>query len=86
MKQEFPHRPGRAAGVVVVTDGAAGNERQALSLALAMRVSPRVLRIALRAPWRWFGPGFTHGANLSILRWQWKMLSSKWPALAIGCE
>ena len=85
MKQELPHRPGSAAGVVVVTDGAAGNERQALSLALAMRVSPRVLRIALRPPWRWFGPGFTRGAGLSILHWQWKMLSSPWPAIAIGC-
>lgn len=85
VKPESNTRPTRAAGVVVVTDGAAGNERQALSLALAMRVSPRVLRIALRAPWRWFGPGFTRGASLSILRWQWKMLSSPWPALAIGC-
>jgi len=85
VKPESLPRPGRAAGVVVVTDGAAGNERQALSLALAMRVSPRVLRIALRAPWRWFGPGFVRGASLSILRWQWQTLSSPWPALAIGC-
>ncbi|MFT3790215.1 MAG: mitochondrial fission ELM1 family protein [Rudaea sp.] len=85
MKQEPLHRPGRAAGTVVVTDGAAGNERQALSLALGLRVSPRMLRIALRAPWRWIGPGFVRGASLSILRWQWKTLSSPWPALAIGC-
>lgn len=85
MKPELPTRSERAAGVVVITDGAAGNERQALSLALAMRVSPRVLRIALRAPWRWFGPGFVRGARLSILRWQWQTLSSPWPALAIGC-
>ncbi|MBR0345469.1 MAG: mitochondrial fission ELM1 family protein, partial [Rudaea sp.] len=70
---------------MAITDGAAGNERQALSLALAMRVSPRVLRIALRAPWRWIGPGFTRGARLSILRWQWQTLSAPWPALAIGC-
>lgn len=85
MKPELSSRSGRAAGVVVVTDGAAGNERQALSLALALRVSPRVLRIGLRAPWRWFGPGLVHGARLSILRWQWQTLSSPWPALAIGC-
>jgi len=85
VKPESLPPPGRAAGVVVVTDGAAGNERQALSLALAMRVSPRVLRIALRAPWRWFGPGFVRGAGLSILRWQWQTLSAPWPALAIGC-
>jgi mitochondrial fission protein ELM1 len=85
VKPETASSNARAAGVVVVTDGAAGNERQALSLALALRVSPRVLRIALRAPWRWLGPGFTRGASLSILRWQWKMLSAPWPALAIGC-
>lgn len=85
MKPESPQRRGRAAGVVAITDGAAGNERQALSLALALRVSPRVLRIALRAPWRWFGPGFVRGASLSVLRWQWQTLSMPWPALAIGC-
>lgn len=85
MKSESPSRLGRAAGVVVVTDGAAGNERQALSLAFAMRLSPRVLRIALRAPWRWLGPGFVRGARLSIPRWQWQTLAAPWPALAIGC-
>lgn len=85
MKPELPQYPGGAIGVVAITDGAAGNERQALSLALALRVSPRVLRIALRAPWRWFGPSFVRGASLSILRWQWQTLSSPWPALVIGC-
>ena len=71
--------------MVVITDGAAGNERQALSLALGMRLSPRVVRIALRAPWRWLGPGFVRGANMAIARRQWRALSSPWPALAIGC-
>jgi len=75
----------RAAGACVITDGAAGNERQALALAAALRLDPAVHRIALRAPWRWLGPDFTRGAFLSIPRKQWRALSRPWPALAIGC-
>jgi len=80
-----PQPPGRATGTLVVTDGAAGNERQALSLALALRVSPHILRVALRAPWRWLGPGFVRVARLSIPHRQWRGISAPWPALAIGC-
>ena len=35
----------------VISDGAAGNERQALALASALGVPARVLALPLRAPW-----------------------------------
>jgi uncharacterized protein len=73
------------AGVSVITDGAAGNERQALALAAAMRLEPTIHRIALRAPWRWIGPDFVRAASLSIKFRQWRALSRPWPALVIGC-
>lgn len=69
----------------MITDGAAGNERQALALAAAMRLEPVVQRVALRAPWRWTGPDFARAAFLSIPHRQWRALSRPWPALAIGC-
>jgi len=75
----------RSAGTCVVTDGAAGNERQALALAQALRLVPAVHRIALRAPWRWIGPARVHGARFSMPWSQWSALSRPWPALAIGC-
>ena len=75
----------RSAGVCVITDGAAGNERQALALAAAMRLAPTVHRVALRAPWRWIGPGFVRAPFLALPHRQWRALSRPWPALAIGC-
>jgi len=77
-----PHPNSR---VVVITDGAAGNERQALALAAGLRVEPVVHRIALRAPWRWIGPDFIRAASFSIPWRQWRSLRRPWPALAIGC-
>ncbi len=74
-----------ASGVCVITDGAAGNERQALALAQAMRLSPAVHHIALRAPWRWIGPARVRGVSFAMPRKQWRALSQPWPALAIGC-
>lgn len=75
----------RAAGACVISDGAMGNERQALALTGAMQLAPNVQRIVLRPPWRWFSPGFVHGSSLAIARRQWRELSAPWPALAIGC-
>jgi mitochondrial fission protein ELM1 len=74
-----------AVGVCVISDGAAGNERQALALAHAMQLTPMVQRVALRAPWRWMGPAQTRGLSLAMPRAQWRELSHPWPALAIGC-
>lgn len=39
-----------------MTDGRAGNENQCLGLAAALGVTPRVLRLKVRAPWRWLPP------------------------------
>lgn len=42
----------------VISDGAAGNEKQALALATGLGLRPSVLRIGLKAPWRWLAPRF----------------------------
>jgi mitochondrial fission protein ELM1 len=65
----------------VVSDGAAGNENQALALANALGGPSRTLRVAPAAPWRWFAPRWvphtTHALGLD--------LAPPWPELAIGC-
>ncbi|MEP6939277.1 MAG: mitochondrial fission ELM1 family protein [Rudaea sp.] len=85
MNRSVPTATSRAVGVVVITDGAAGNERQALALAAAMRLSPALERVALRPPWRWSGPQFARAARFAVPLRQWRALSQPWPALAIGC-
>jgi mitochondrial fission protein ELM1 len=77
--------PPRAAGVCVITDGAMGNERQALALAGAMGLAPVVHRIRLRAPWRWSAPKLTAGVQLALPDAQLRALTRPWPLLAIGC-
>jgi hypothetical protein len=70
---------------LVVTDGAAGNERQALALAAAMRLTPAILRLDLRAPWSWFAPRLTVAARLGLPGAIRARLAPPWPALVIGC-
>ena len=72
-------------GAWIVSDGAAGNERQALALAGAMRLTPTILRLDLRAPWSWFAPRLTVGARLALPDAIRAQLTPPWPALAIGC-
>ena len=69
----------------VISDGAAGNERQALALAQAMRLTPAVAQVPLRAPWSWFAPRLARGARLALPREIREHLREPWPALAIGC-
>lgn len=69
----------------VISDGAAGNERQALALAQAMRLTPAVAQVPLRAPWSWFAPRLLRGARLALPREIREHLQAPWPALAIGC-
>ena len=69
----------------VVSDAAAGNERQALALAGAMRLAPEVLRLNLRAPWAWFAPRLMAGARLALPAATRTRLTPPWPTLAIGC-
>jgi mitochondrial fission protein ELM1 len=69
----------------VISDGAAGNERQALALAQAMRLTPAVAQVPLRAPWSWFAPRLLSGARLALPREIRAHMQAPWPALAIGC-
>ena len=69
----------------VISDGAAGNERQALALAQAMRLTPAVAQVPLRAPWSWFAPRLARGVRLALPREIREHLRQPWPALAIGC-
>ncbi len=76
----------RAAGVCVITDGAMGNERQALALAHAMSLTPNVQRIRLRPPWGWWAPKRTGLESLAMSAKQRRALTQPtFPALAIGC-
>src|SRR5690348_2663110 len=69
----------------VITDGAAGNERQALALAQALDAPARVLRLPLRAPWAWFAPRKLPGGRLALSARDRAQFAPPWPALAIGC-
>ncbi|MEO8012466.1 MAG: ELM1/GtrOC1 family putative glycosyltransferase, partial [Dokdonella sp.] len=69
----------------VISDGAAGNERQALALSSALQVSARVLRIDIDAPWRWCAPRLLLGARDAIHDRQRVPIAPPWPSIAIGC-
>ncbi|MGA9342483.1 MAG: mitochondrial fission ELM1 family protein [Rhodanobacteraceae bacterium] len=68
-----------------ISDGTAGNERQALALARALGIEPQVLRIGPRAPWRWLAPHLTLGGLDAIRTINGASLPRPLPALAIGC-
>lgn len=69
----------------IVTDGAAGNERQAQALAQAMQVEANIVRASLRGPWAWFAPRLRAGLRLGAGAQLRRHLRSPWPALVIGC-
>ena len=69
----------------VISDGAAGNERQALALAAALGVSARVLALPLRASWAWFAPRRLPGGRLALAARDRAGFSPPWPDLGIGC-
>ena len=69
----------------IVTDGAAGNERQALALAQAMQIEAHTLRTGLRGPWAWFAPRLPAGLRVGVDAALRRRLRAPWPALAIGC-
>jgi len=68
----------------VITDGRAGNRRQALALAEAITPSIREVSVELRSPWSWFAPRLLPGTSMA-LRGNTDALLPPWPALAIGC-
>jgi mitochondrial fission protein ELM1 len=73
-----------AATAWVISDGAAGNERQALALAAALGLEPRILRLRLRQPWDALAPRLTLAARVAI-RSDAGHLAPPWPDIAIGC-
>ncbi|HMM24958.1 MAG TPA: nucleoside-diphosphate sugar epimerase, partial [Pseudoxanthomonas mexicana] len=50
-------------GLCTLTDGHAGNVRQAQSLARALGGEAREAVLAPRAPWRWVAPRLLSGAT-----------------------
>ncbi len=69
----------------VVTDGRAGNERQALALARALsEQAPHIWRIDARAPWRWLAPRRLPGSNHAFGEVFARALNAP-PRLVIGC-
>ncbi|MFC4821968.1 mitochondrial fission ELM1 family protein [Dokdonella ginsengisoli] len=68
-----------------ISDGAAGNENQAVALARALGLPPRVLRVRLRQPWSAFAPRLILGAAAAIRDQDGAPLSPPWPDIAIGC-
>lgn len=69
----------------VITDAAAGNQRQALALADRLELPIRHLQLEPRAPWSWLAPRLTFGAQLALSGLQREQFVPPWPAVAIGC-
>lgn len=69
----------------IISDGAAGNERQALALASSLGVPARVMSLPLRAPWAWVAPRRLPGGRLALAPRERAGFEGPWPDLAIGC-
>jgi mitochondrial fission protein ELM1 len=68
-----------------ISDGAAGNERQASALAHALGMRACILRVRLREPWNTLAPRLAFGAQWAIRDEGGAALRPPWPDLAIGC-
>lgn len=69
----------------VITDSAAGNQRQALALAQYLNMPTRHLVLQPRAPWSWLAPRVTLGGTLALSPCQRELFAPPWPTVAIGC-
>lgn len=69
----------------VITDEAAGNQRQALALAEQLQLPTRHLLLEPRAPWSWLAPRLTVGGRLALPASQRTWFAPPWPTVAIGC-
>ena len=69
----------------VLTDAAAGNQRQALALAEHLQLPLRHLQLEPRAPWSWLSPRLTLGGRLALPTGQRTWFAPPWPTVAIGC-
>lgn len=69
----------------VITDSAAGNQRQALALANLLDMPVRHLQLEPGAPWSWLSPRLAWGARLALTATQRQQFAPPWPSVAIGC-
>jgi mitochondrial fission protein ELM1 len=69
----------------VITDTAAGNQRQALALAEYLKMPLRHLILEPLAPWSWLAPRLTLGSQFSLPAGQRLLFTPPWPGVAIGC-
>lgn len=69
----------------VITDEAAGNQRQALALAEHLGIPSRHLVLEPRAPWSWLAPRLILGGPLALPQTQRAWFAPPWPTVAIGC-
>lgn len=69
----------------VITDGHAGNEKQALALAHALGHAPEPLRLATSPPWRWTAPRIVPRDASAFGRSVADRFDTAPPHLAIGC-
>ena len=69
----------------VITDAAAGNQRQALALAEYLQMPLRHLVFEPRPPWSWLAPRLALGGRLALPASQGKLFAPPWPSVAVGC-
>lgn len=69
----------------IITNGAAGNLRQARALARAAGLAAAEIEIDLRSPWAWSAPHLPSGGALALDADSRLRLQPPWPALVIGC-
>ena len=69
----------------VITDSAAGNQRQALALAEHLGMPSRHLLLEPRAPWSWLAPRLIAGGRMALPAAQRAWFAPPWPTVAIGC-
>src|SRR5690606_28933375 len=69
----------------IISDGAAGNARQAMAVARALELEPREVILRLRHPWDWLAPRWTWKAAQAMCDQQGHPVVPPWPDIAIGC-
>ena len=74
----------RSSSIWAITDGRAGNVRQAVALARTLQPGPRRLALQPRAPWRWAAPRRLPGSDHAFGA-AFAGLMVQPPDIAIGC-
>lgn len=74
-----------ATGTWALSDGRAGNARQAQSLAFALDLGATDRILHPRAPWSWLAPRWLPGASTAAFGHGFEAALAHPPALAIGC-